>query len=183
MKRTWAKLGGQLGLACIGLGILLIGVAWNGAASVDFVTGQVPYLLSGGALGMALVALGIGLFVVQSNRKDRALLEAQVKELSENVARLANALGAGVAGNGSASAVATTTLAEGMVLVGASSFHRPDCKLAAGKPLAAMPMDAAAAEGLTPCRICNPTDLPAVAPHPAEDRTQRRLRRRSTTPS
>ena len=42
MRRAWAKLGGQLGLACIGIGLLLIGLAWNGAAGVDFVSGQIP---------------------------------------------------------------------------------------------------------------------------------------------
>src|SRR5205823_4847293 len=153
---------------------LLIGVAWNGAAGIDFVSGQIPYLLSGGALGLALVAMGVGLLVVQSNRKDRALLEAQLKELSDSVARLANALGAGGATNGSARPAAA--LAEGMVLVGASSYHRPDCKLAAGKPLPAMPQEAAEAEGLTPCRICVPDEEPAEM---TEEPGSRRGRRRS----
>ena len=36
MRRTWGNLGGQLGLGLIAIGILLIGLAWNGAAGVDF---------------------------------------------------------------------------------------------------------------------------------------------------
>src|SRR5204862_3650767 len=95
MRRTWGKLGGQLGLFCVGLGLLLIGLAWNGAAGLDFVSGQIPYLLSGGALGLALVAIGVGFVVVQNSRRDRALLEAQVKELDTAVTRLANAVAGG----------------------------------------------------------------------------------------
>ena len=82
MRRTWGNLGGQLGLGCIAIGILIIGLAWNGAAGVDFVQGQVPYLLSGGFLGLALVVFGAALVVVQSNRRDRSVLEAQLRELN-----------------------------------------------------------------------------------------------------
>src|SRR5947209_7373835 len=81
MNRTWAKLGGQLGLGCIGIGILIIALAWNGAAGIDFVSGQIPYLLSGGALGVALCIVGGVLIVVQNSRRDRALLEAQLRDL------------------------------------------------------------------------------------------------------
>jgi hypothetical protein len=158
MKRTWGKLGGQLGLGFAAIGLLLIGLAWNGAASLDFVSGQVPYLLSGGALGLSLVIIGVTLVVVQNGRKDRAILEAELRELSSAVARLATALGSGVVAGGGAngSAVSNAALGKDMVLVGATSFHRPDCRLADGKALAAMPVTAAQAEGLTPCRICDP---------------------------
>src|SRR5947199_8600275 len=103
MKRTYAKLGGQLGLGCIALGLIFIGLAWNGAAGIDFVSGQIPYLLSGGALGLALVGIGVGLVIVQNNRRDRAIIEAQLKELSTAVSRLANAVAGGLgAANGHA---------------------------------------------------------------------------------
>jgi hypothetical protein len=154
MKRAYAKLGGQLGLVCVGLGLLLIGLAWNGAAGIDFVSGQIPYLLSGGFLGLSLVVLGVALAVIESGRKNRAMLEAELRELNTAVSRLASALASG-AGNGHAAA-ATTAPAE-RVLLGQSSYHRVDCKLAEGKDLPASTPDAAAAEGLTPCRICNPS--------------------------
>jgi hypothetical protein len=188
MRRTWGKLGGQLGLGCVALGLLLIGVAWNGAASIDFVSGQVPYLLSGGALGLALVGTGIGLLVVQGSRKDRAILESHLRDLTGAVERLANALGAATATNGSAAATghAAAGLGPGMVVVGASSYHRPDCRLAEGKTLSAMPLQAAEAEGLTPCRICHPeagAETDAVDMAEGESGRGRRARRRSTTSS
>src|SRR4051812_41855192 len=95
MRRTWARLGGQIGLGCIAVGLLIIGLAWNGAASVDFVSGQIPYLLSGGALGLGLIVRGSAMIVVQNSRHDRSLIEAQLKELNTAIARLANAVGGG----------------------------------------------------------------------------------------
>src|SRR5947199_7924582 len=95
MRQTWARLGGQLGLGCVAVGLLVIGLAWNGAASKDFVSGQIPYLLSGGFLGLGFVVLGAAMIVVQNSRRDRSLVEAQLKELNTAIARLANAVGGG----------------------------------------------------------------------------------------
>src|SRR4051794_38326294 len=152
MKRAWAKLGGQLGLACIGIGLLLIGLAWNGAAGVDFVSGQIPYLLSGGFLGLSLVVVGVGLIVVENSRKDRSLLQAEIHELNTAITRLAAAGAAGAGTNGKATAHAAPPPG----VVGRPSFHRPDCRLADGKGLPESTLEAARTEGLSPCRICNP---------------------------
>src|SRR5438309_12129323 len=100
VRRTWARLGGQLGLGLIAAGLIFIGLAWNGAASIDFVSGQIPYLLSGGALGLALVIIGVGLIVVQNSRRDRTLVETQLRELNSAVSRLTAAIGGMGALNG-----------------------------------------------------------------------------------
>jgi hypothetical protein len=156
MRRTWGNLGGQLGLGCIAVGILIIGLAWNGAAGVDFVQGQVPYLLSGGFLGLALVVFGAALVVVQSNRRDRSVLEAQLRELNTAIARLANAVGSSAAAtNGNPGANPDR------VVIGSSSYHRPDCRLVADKGLPSTTLEAARAEGLTPCRVCQPAAVTA----------------------
>jgi hypothetical protein len=153
MRRTWARLGGQIGLGCIAVGLLIIGLAWNGAASVDFVSGQIPYLLSGGALGLGLIVLGSAMLIVQNSRRDRSLIEAQLKELNTAIARLANAVGGG--GPGGQNGGPT-------VVLGRSSYHRPDCRLAKGKDLPAATVEAAEADGLSPCRICTPDELERV---------------------
>src|SRR3954454_16032140 len=93
MKQFYAKLGGQIGLGCIALGLVFIGLAWNGAAGVDFVSGQIPYLLSGGAIGLALIVIGVGMVVVQNSRRDRSLVEAQLRELNGAIGRLTAAIG------------------------------------------------------------------------------------------
>jgi hypothetical protein len=155
MRRTWARLGGQLGLGCIAVGLLAIGLAWNGAASVDFVSGQVPYLLSGGAIGLGLIVLGAAMVIVQNSRRDRSVIEAQLKELNTAITRLANAVGGGGAGghNGGHGP---------QVVLGRSSYHRPDCRLAQGKDLPVATIEAAQDEGLSPCRICQPDELERV---------------------
>ena len=156
MLRNLPKLGGQLGAACVVIGIVIIGLAWNGAASVDFVQGQVPYLLSGGALGLAFCVLGASLIIVQSNRRDRSVLEAQLRELNTAIARLANAVGSSAAAtNGNPGANPDR------VVIGSSSYHRPDCPLVADKGLPSTTLEAARAEGLTPCRVCQPAPVTA----------------------
>jgi hypothetical protein len=46
--------GGALGLA----GVVVIGIGWVGASHTVLVAGQIPYLISGGLLGLAFVFLG-----------------------------------------------------------------------------------------------------------------------------
>lgn len=158
------RLGGQLGTACVVAGIIVIALAWNGAASVDFVQGQVPYLLSGGAIGLALCVLGAALMVIQNSRHDRSLVQAELQELNRAVARLANAVASLSTGatNGGASRPATAGLGSlqaadaGTVVTGRSSYHRPTCRLVAGKDLPTTTAAAAARDGLAPCRICQP---------------------------
>ena len=167
MKRSYAKLGGQLGLGCVALGLIFIGLGWNGAAGVDFASGQIPYLLSGGALGLALVVVGVGLIVVQNSRRDRSLLEAQLRELNTSISRLTAALGGGGALNGERQVAAGRP--RDAVVLGRSSFHRPECRLVQGKDLPEAAADAAMAQGLSPCRICRPVDeAEAAAAAPAQ---------------
>jgi uncharacterized membrane protein len=83
VQETWSRMGGKLGIGFCVAGFLLVFLGWNGAASTDRVSSQVPYLVSGGFAGLALVILGVGLLVVQSNRADRAALQATIRELRD----------------------------------------------------------------------------------------------------
>jgi hypothetical protein len=157
MNRAWAKLGGQLGMGCIAVGILLIGLGWNGAAGVDFVAGQIPYLLSGAALGLALVAVGSTLIVVENSRRDRSLVETQLRELNTALGRLTVLLGEPQTGNGRASAARAATAEQ--VVMGRSSYHRAGCRLVEGKDLPTGTVELAQHEGLRPCRVCKPAVL------------------------
>ncbi|MFP5321036.1 MAG: hypothetical protein ACLGIC_04230 [Acidimicrobiia bacterium] len=85
MKRIWSDLGSKLGTGLCGAGILLVFLGWNGAASVDRVEAQFPYLISGGIAGLSLVVLGVGLIVVQNQRADRALLQQSLRQLEAAV--------------------------------------------------------------------------------------------------
>lgn len=165
MQRTFSQLGGVLGLVCIALGLGAIGIAWNGAAGKDYTQGQIPYLISGGGIGLGLIILGAAMIVVENGRRDRMHLETQLREVATSLGRLANALGsAGVGGgNGDGGASSASRQPAGdVVAMGSTSYHRPDCRLARGKDLPTASASVAEAEGLKPCRICTP-DSAAVS--------------------
>jgi hypothetical protein len=145
MKFRWDKLGGQLGVLYCLAGFLLIFLGWNGAASYDRVSAQIPYIVSGGLAGLALVVLGGAMLVASGNRRDRAALQASIEELRAALDREAGVVGAVAAGG------------TGEVMAGSSSYHRADCQLIEGQS-GLTPMTAAAARtaGLEACRICSP---------------------------
>lgn len=158
---------GRIGMSLAAIGFVFLFFGWNGAASKNREPAQIPYLLSGGAVGLGLVILGAALLVAESNRRDRAVLEQQLQELNASIARLASATSA-VAGNGHSTtpapattgrrrAGATTAQAPGLVVAGRSSFHDPSCHLIEGRTDGIrMSRDDAMAEGLSPCRVCAP---------------------------
>src|SRR3954468_17580242 len=138
--RSWnsklGSFGGKLALLIIGLGLLAIGIGWNGAAGgggqvpikqADGTTikitdsrAQFPWLLSGGFLGLGLIVVGSALLVSQSHRADRARLEDKFDEVID-------ALGTGVR------RTAAPRDVSGLVVAGSSSYHRPDCRLVEGR--------------------------------------------------
>ena len=149
MKIRWGKLGGMLGIGYCLAGVVLIFLGWNGAASYDRVESQMPYLISGGLAGIALVILGAGLLVVQSQRAGRASVEAELAELRAAVDRLTRA--------GTVAPKVSGGAGDMGVIGGSSSYHRPDCRLLEGQAgVTAMTRDDAVERGLTRCRICSP---------------------------
>ncbi len=140
------QFGGRAGIVLAGVGILLIGIGWNGAAGQLSILAQVPYLISGGMLGLALVILGGAMLIVQGNREDRALLEAKLDLLAE----------AYLEGQGRAKAAAPGDVS-GLVVAGTASYHAPGCRLVDGREETnyLTPMEAGG-RGLKPCRVCQP---------------------------
>lgn len=139
-----------LALGFIALGMLFIFLGWFGAAALDYTQGQIPYLISGGVAGLSFVLLGAGLLIFESGRRGVARLEAKMDELiavqSSGSPRASAAAGA--------PAVAA---ANGLVVVGRSSFHRKDCRLVAKKEdNSYASTDEAVAQGLEACRVCDP---------------------------
>jgi hypothetical protein len=84
-----AALGSGLGVIVVGVGILLIGIGWNGMAGgggeingVPNLNAQLPWLVSGGLLGLAFVVFGSAILVAHNARVDRARLEAKLDEMT-----------------------------------------------------------------------------------------------------
>ena len=142
------RLGRVLGLGFIGGGFIVIGKAWEGAASINSAPGQLPYLLSGGFLGIGMILTGGVLLFLATVRAERQLLSDRFDEMSTLLARNLARLGYSANGNG----------ASGIeVVAGANVYHLADCKILQGKEnLTTMSLELAANEGLKPCRVCSP---------------------------
>jgi hypothetical protein len=158
VKIQWAKLAGQLGIAYCAVGLLLVFLGWNGAATYDRVPAQIPYVISGGLAGLCLVVIGAAVLSVQNAKADRAALQASLGEVREALERLSGAAARPAAGTAPAGAAVGSGDA-GMVVAGPTAYHRPTCRLVEGQSaLTTMSTEAAVSAGLTPCRACAPEE-------------------------
>jgi hypothetical protein len=158
-----AGIGGGFGLLVIAIGLLVIGLGWNGMAGgggevngVPNLNAQLPWLLSGGILGLALVVFGAAMIVVHNARTDRARLEAKLDEIVQAMAR-------GGAGSAAYPTERTaTSTATGTFVAGASAYHDPSCRLVQGRDdVTYITAADAADQSLKPCRVCKPAAVTA----------------------
>ena len=77
-----------LGIGIVAVGFVLLAVAWGGVAGKDNVALQVPYLVSGGLTGIALVLVGLTVVNVAAKRRDSALREQQIQLLAAALSEL-----------------------------------------------------------------------------------------------
>lgn len=76
-----------------GFGLLVLG--YRGAAALLFVPFQVPYLVSGAVVGLALVGAGLALLLVHLNRTEAAEERRAVAALQRDALRLLSAASRG----------------------------------------------------------------------------------------
>lgn len=142
-----------LGGVLLPLGFLVIVMGWIGAAGTPYLFEQVPYLISGGLLGSALVFAGG--FVYFAYWQTLLVRESRTarEDLQAALARIEALLATGAAG---ASLAPTTTNGQtGLVATSTGSMiHRPDCAVVAGRTnlRPAAPDE----PGLTACGLCQP---------------------------
>jgi len=149
-----------LGLAFCMAGFAAIALGWVGAARKACVDCQIPYLISGGAAGVALMVFGAGLLLM-------AQMRTEARRLSARLEYMTGALTKSIGG-------VPTTSANGKVVAGRSTFHLPDCRLVKDKPgLDLVTVEAAVHDGLDPCRICDPLHWgPAAEGTPVDEPIQ-----------
>jgi len=155
----FAALGGGLGLLIVALGLLAIGLGWNGMAGgggqvggVTLLQAQLPWLVSGGILGLALVVLGAAMMIVHNARTDRARLENKLDELVTIMARSAM--------SNTPAYPATPTSTQGLFAAGGASYHSPDCRLVQGRDeIQLATADEVVERGLRACRVCKPASV------------------------
>jgi len=147
------------------LGIAMMLLGWYGAAHTPYLFEQVPYLISGGILGLGLAVVG-GLIYFGS-WVARGAAEQQRK--SDEVAQLLREIRDEMR-NGPASAPAQTRRTSSSGSNGKAPFvatarggmlHRPDCAVVAGRT--DLHGVSASGDGLNPCSLCNPFDADVLA--------------------
>ena len=158
------RLGRLLGLLFIAGGFGVIGKAWDGAAEINFAQGQIPYLLSGGFMGLGLIVTGAALLFLSTVRAERQVLTDRFDQMSillgRNLSRMQ------FSSNGSAAAGSNGS----QVVAGASVYHRVECKILEGKDgLTTVSIEQADAEGLAPCRVCEPPPPKSVEAEKKEE--------------
>lgn len=147
MNPRFGRFGGKAGLALVAVGLITIGIAYNAVASQTTLLGQMPYLVSGGLIGLALVMVGGAVLVVSSAREDRTMLELKLDALTDAIV----ALGGGVRPG------AMPSDASGLVVAGTASYHVPTCRLVDGREEThLLTPDEAERTGLKACRVCQP---------------------------
>ena len=81
------------GVVLLVIGGVLITLGWDGAASLDYVQGQFPYLLSASIPGIALVIIGMSVLVLATVRRDASERAAQLDRLTATINELAALVG------------------------------------------------------------------------------------------
>ncbi len=71
-----------LGIVVVLVGFVLIGIAWAKVAALLNVALQLPYLISAGFVGLALVMVGLAIIVMAARRQDAAARTRQLERLT-----------------------------------------------------------------------------------------------------
>lgn len=147
------------GWIAMGLGGLAILVGYLGVSRESLVAKQIPYLLSGGILGMVLVAVGAFILGTEDLRKELG----RVRRLEEMVEQLhSTLLVTNGNGNGARRAVEATLVGDEttpgklVTISGSHTYHRPGCRMVDGKTTSVVAPSSVRRRGLTPCRLCEP---------------------------
>ena len=151
------------GSVAIPLGLLFLVLGWVGVARTVLVFDQLPYLASGGLIGLALVVLGGFLYfahwqslLLEDNREQRRLIVQHQADVLDRLDRLTSAL---LASSGLADAGPDSSAALGDQLVvteSGSMVHRTSCPMVRGRDQLRQ-VTATEANEYRACRICKPT--------------------------
>jgi hypothetical protein len=137
------------------LGIAMILLGWYGASHTPYLFEQVPYLISGGLLGLGVAVVGglfyFGSWVARGAAEQQRQGEAVAALLKDIRDELRSRTAASTNG-GPPPFVAT---AKGGML------HRPDCAVVAGRT--DLRSIGATGDGLAPCTLCSPYESDVLA--------------------
>ena len=152
----WASIRPYLGYILIVVGAILLLAGYLGVSREVIVARQIPYVVSGGLVGLAAVTLGGRLLLIEDLRRDSGRLdrlEKMVLELHQILLTRPDAPSPATA-TATANGAGSVKL---LVLPGGESFHRPDCAIVADKPAGrSVTVETAQRKGLHACPLCQP---------------------------
>jgi hypothetical protein len=157
----WASIRPYLGYILIAIGAILLLAGYLGVSREVIVARQIPYLVSGGLVGLAAITLGGRLLLIEDLRRDSGRLdrlEKAVQELHQVLLYRPDAPSlAEAAATPAINGVRATTSAKLLVLPGGESFHRPGCPVVGDKPAGrSVTLETAQRKGLQACPLCQP---------------------------
>jgi hypothetical protein len=157
------------GWILVGLGFVAVLVGYLGISREALVAKQLPYLISGGIGGIALVGFGAMLVGTEDLKRSHERIDRLEALVADLHAALLNRPDAPVVGSANGETAdqrddAGSARAALLALPSGQSYHRADCSMIQGKPDArAVTPAAARRQGLKPCRMCEPETASASA--------------------
>ena len=166
LRNTWQVVAGSV---LIPVGVAGIIMAWYGAAHARVDQQQIPYLISGGLLGLGAIIAGALLYWAHWLYRIYDQADVQHQEFMQIQTEIRDALLGGAAAQSAGrrrssdaidvtngDGVAAAGRAEFVATASGSNFHRPDCPIVARHPRGLRAVSEKAAAQLAPCRICEP---------------------------
>ena len=157
LRNTWQV---AVGAILMPLGLVIILIAWYGAAHASHVQQQIPYLVSGAFIGLGLMIIGGLLYWAHWLYRvyDQADLHHQdlLRQQDEHMRALIEAVSA-AQGNGNGARAAASPNPGMFVATGSgTNFHRPDCPVVSRSRRNVRTVSTRDVERMQPCRICDP---------------------------
>lgn len=134
-------------LALLVAGIVFVILGWYGTAYTNILTEQIPYLISGGLLGTALI-------IVAGFLASSASLQRENRELRRDLVRAIGSMPSGGSNPGHTLSVAPSSDGQVFVVPGGQSFHVAGCPLVEGKSSTTLPLRKAIDSGYAACKLC-----------------------------
>ena len=150
---VWTTVRPYVGWLLALLGALALALGWWGVSGEALTAKQLPYLVSGGLTGVALIVLAAVFLGTDDVRRQLARVDELERKVDELHALFVAELDESPTSTGTAAAHDGAVLA----LPSGTSYHRPDCALVSGKTEAVeVTTTVIARRSLRPCRVCDP---------------------------
>lgn len=147
-----------LGWALLVLGAIAIFLGWYGVSGQALTAKQLPYLISGGVSGIALVLVGAVVLATGTLRREMSRLDRVERKVDDLYALLVAEPVAPDAAEDAEAAQPADSAPESLVaLPDGRTYHRSSCALVAGKSdQVVVDQSEIAARSLRPCPVCDP---------------------------